>query len=103
MFDYLDNTFDGDVSMEDGVGALQQLRHWTIVMRIIVVHTTLENAAKTGLFGLLGDAPIQLVDIFDDLRLDALFDFAEKCESGAKGFITRRQIFFTETLPNRSR
>ncbi|CAL5866160.1 uncharacterized protein PFLUO_LOCUS367 [Penicillium psychrofluorescens] len=97
MFDYLESTVEGDVDMEDRIGALQQLQHGAVVMRIILVHTILENAAKTGLFGLLGDAPIQVVDIFDESRLDALFEFAEKCESDAKGSITRRQDFHRDS------
>lgn len=93
MLDYLEDTFDGDVHMEDRIGALQQLRHGGVVMRIIVVHTAIENAARTGLFGFLGDAPIQLVDVSDESRLAAFYDLAMKCESEAKGFITRRQDF----------
>lgn len=96
MFDYLDNSFDGDVDMEERIGALQQLRHGIVVMRIIVVHTTFETAAKTGLFGLLGDACIQLVDVSDEPRLNAFFDFAKECESAAKG-VTRMQDFYRES------
>ncbi|KAJ5808365.1 hypothetical protein N7474_009634 [Penicillium riverlandense] len=96
MFDYLDNNFDGEVDMEDRVGALQKLQHGAIAMRIIVVHTTFQNAALTGLFGLLGDAPIQLVDVSDEPRLYAFFDFAEKCDSDAKGF-TKRQGFHRDS------
>ncbi|KAJ5875583.1 uncharacterized protein N7473_012930 [Penicillium subrubescens] len=97
MFDYLDNYFDGDVDIGERIGALRKLQNGVIVMRIIVVHTTFENAVKTGLFGLLGDACIQLVDISDETRLNAFFDFAEKCESEPNGYITRRQDFHRET------
>jgi hypothetical protein len=61
------------------------------------VHTTFENAVKTGLFGLLGDACIQLVDVSDETRLNAFFDFAEKCESEPNGYITRKQDFRRES------
>jgi len=97
MFDYLDHTLDGEVYLEERFGALRklQLQQGAVVIHLIVVHTTFETAAKTGLFGLLGDACIQLVDVSDEARLNALFDFAEKCESGseAKGFITRKHDF----------
>lgn len=99
MFDYLDNTRDGDgdVYIEERIGALRKLPHGVIVMRVIVVHTTFENAAKTGLFGLLGDACIQIVDVSDETRLNAFFDFAEKCESKPNGYITRKQDFHRES------
>jgi hypothetical protein len=93
MFDYLDNTVDGGVDMEERIGAIQQLRNGVVVMQIVVVHTTFEAAADTGLFGLLGDACIQLVDVSDEARLNAFYDFAEKCESKAKGFVSRPQDF----------
>ena len=63
VFDYLDNTVDGGVNMEERIGATQQLRQGAVVIKIVVVHTTFEAAAKTGLFGLLGDACILLVDV----------------------------------------
>jgi hypothetical protein len=41
---------------------------WTVLMRDpIVVHGT--DAATSGLFGLLGDAPVQLVDVSDESRI----------------------------------
>lgn len=96
MFDYLDSTLDGDIYLKERIGALQRLQSGFVVMRLIVVHTTFENAAKTGLFCLLGDACTQLVDVSDEARLSAFFDFAEKCESEAKGFGTRKQDFRRE-------
>lgn len=91
MFDYLETTRDGEVDLRERIGALQKLQY--VVMHLIIVHTTSETAAKTGLFGLLGDACIQLVDVSDEARLHALFDFAEKCESEANGSITSKQDF----------
>lgn len=89
--------------MEERFGTLQRLRHGIVVMRIIVVHTTFETAARTGLFRLLGDACIQLVDAFDGPRLNAFFDFAEKCESAAKGVSYQGDKAFTGSLRKRSR
>ncbi|KAJ5355475.1 uncharacterized protein N7496_012687 [Penicillium cataractarum] len=97
MFDYLDNNRDGDVDIEERIGALQQLRHGLVVMNLIVVHTTFERAAQKGLFGLLGDACVQLVDVSDEARLNAFYEFAEKCQSEAKGFVTRKQDFRRES------
>jgi hypothetical protein len=65
-------------------------------MRINVVHTTIENAAKAGLFGLLGDAPIQIVDVSDTQRLDAFFDLAEAPES-TPSFTTTRHDFHKDS------
>lgn len=89
MFDYLDKMIDGDVDMEERIGV--------VVMRITVVQTALEIAAKMGLFGHLADACIQLVEVSDGPRLTAFFDFAEKCESEAKGLITKRQDFHRDS------
>ncbi|KAJ5455023.1 hypothetical protein N7530_002363 [Penicillium desertorum] len=90
MFGYLKDKWDDDVDMENRVGAAKKLQHGTIVMRVIVAHTTVRNA--------FGDAPIQLVDISDDQRLDAFFAFAEECESYAQGFLTKGQRFYRESL-----
>jgi hypothetical protein len=97
MFDYLDNYRDSDVDIEERMRALRKLQHGVIVMRVIIVHTSLENAVKTELFGLLGDACIQLVDVSDKTSLNAFFDFAEKFESKPNGYITRKQDFYRET------
>lgn len=97
MFGYLENNWDNDVNMKDRVGAVQKLQHGTIVMRVIVAHTTFQNVARSGLFGPFGDAPVQLVGVSDEQRLDAFFAFAEKCESHAQGFLTKGQRFHRES------
>ncbi|KAJ6115217.1 hypothetical protein N7486_000995 [Penicillium sp. IBT 16267x] len=97
MFDYLDNAFDAEVPIEDRIGALQQLKYGAVVMRIVAVHTTFQEAMKTGLFGLLGDAPIQLVNVTDEVRLGAFMGFAEECESENKGFIVKKQDFHRDS------
>jgi hypothetical protein len=93
MFDYLQDSFPEDSDVEQRIGAMQNLQHGAVVIRVIVVHTTFQNAANSGLFGLLGDAPVQIVNVSDEPRLDALFDFAKRCESDAKRSITKRQDF----------
>jgi hypothetical protein len=40
-----------------------------VVMAAISLHITRESAVRSGLFGLLGDAPIQLIDVGDEIRL----------------------------------
>lgn len=77
--DCLESNFDEDIDMEERIGALHKLRRGAVIICIIVVHTTFENALKAGLFG-LGDAPIQIVDASDTHRLDAVSDLAEASE-----------------------
>jgi len=60
--------------------ALQQISDWLVVMRIIVIHSEHKPAAKTGMFGLLGDAPVQIVAVSDDARVHAFYHLAETCE-----------------------
>lgn len=50
---------------------------WLVVMQFIVVHSRFEAAAATGLFGLLGDGPVQIVNVAEEARVDAFFDLAE--------------------------
>ncbi|GAM42379.1 hypothetical protein TCE0_044r16299 [Talaromyces pinophilus] len=40
-----------------------------VVMAAISLHITRESAVRSGLFGLLGDAPIQLIGVGDEIRL----------------------------------
>lgn len=63
--------------------ALSQLPSWMVVTRVIIIHARLEYAAKTGLFGLLGDELVQIVDVSDEAKVKAFFDFAN--ESQRKG------------------
>jgi len=60
--------------------ALSQLPTLKVVMQVLVVHCEASRAARTGLFGFLGDAPIQLVDPLDEARLESFRTFAEQCE-----------------------
>lgn len=59
---------------------IKQMPSWMVVMRVIIIHADLATAASTGLFGLLGDAPVQLVDVSDEARVSALWKLAEECE-----------------------
>ncbi|CAI7627690.1 unnamed protein product [Penicillium pancosmium] len=77
-FDYLGEgrkSRHRDIELCKTMGPLEKLQQtpWgAVIMRVIVVHTTREHVAKTGLFGLLCDAPIQVVGVDDEERLDAL-------------------------------
>ncbi|KAJ5131880.1 hypothetical protein N7448_006038 [Penicillium atrosanguineum] len=63
-----------------------------VVMRVFAVHTSVQSAATTGLFGLLGNAPIQVVDVSDQKRLDAFFDLAKNCEPASKRVLPRQNF-----------
>jgi hypothetical protein len=59
------------------------LPSWWAIMRIVVVHTSFREAASSGLFGLLGDACVQIVPVSDQTRINVFYDFADKCERQA--------------------
>lgn len=66
-------------SKEDDTAALKLLPEWLVVVRLIVVHLEFAEAATTGLFGHLGDEPVQVVDVALPLA-SQLYELAEKCE-----------------------
>ncbi|KAK3056678.1 hypothetical protein LTR09_002471 [Extremus antarcticus] len=68
---------------------LEQLPKWLVVMRVIVVHSDLKAAAETGLFGLLGDACVQIVDVSEEAKVEAYFQLAETCERASALTITQ--------------
>ncbi|KAJ5765057.1 hypothetical protein N7520_004616 [Penicillium odoratum] len=74
---------------EDQSPFLESISNLVIIMRKIIIHATSEYGARTGLFGLLGDATVQLVDLSDEKRLKAYFDLAE--ETQKKGHVTFAQ------------
>lgn len=76
------------------LNVFQMVPEWLVVMRTIIVHCDLGIAARTGLFGLLGDAPVVVVDACrDEARVRALLDFAQMCESKWGPPLTRNQNF----------
>lgn len=60
---------------------IQRLPEWMVVMRVVVVHAEFKTAAMTGLLRLLGDAPVRIVDMGDEDKIEALFCLAETCQS----------------------
>ena len=51
-----------------------------VVMRTIVIHLDPLAATSTGLFGLLGDAPVQIIDAREEARIEELWCLAETSE-----------------------
>lgn len=43
--------------------ALKKMPSWITVIRTVIIHGRYEYAVRTGLFGLLGDEPVQLVNV----------------------------------------
>lgn len=84
-----------DIELCKTMGPLEKLQQtpWgAVIMRVIVVHTTREHVAKTGLFGLLCDAPIQVVGVDDEKRLDTFYDLARECEPFSKSILPRQSF-----------
>lgn len=69
--------------------------HWLVVMKVVVIHSSLELVAGTGLFGLLGDAPVQVIDVHEEDKVEAYYRLAEECER--KTLITYPQDFTRES------
>ncbi|KAI1773103.1 hypothetical protein F4818DRAFT_423274 [Hypoxylon cercidicola] len=49
---------------------------WLVIVYVVIVHMNPEAASTTGLFGLLGDAPVQIVDLRDNAKINAFNDLA---------------------------
>lgn len=82
MLDYLISTSFRDYSKQEDLAVLMLLPEWLVVMRVIVIHLDFAQAARTGLFGLLGDAYVQVVDAASPLA-SQLWELAETCERQA--------------------
>ncbi|KEQ58782.1 uncharacterized protein M437DRAFT_22737, partial [Aureobasidium melanogenum CBS 110374] len=81
---------------EQNLAALKLLPEWMVVMKVVVIHLDIGRAADSGLFGLLGDEIIQVVDAALPLA-SQLYELAEYCERDAS--ITTAQDF-TRTSAN---
>lgn len=73
------------------LAALSLLPEWLVVTRVVVIHLDFARAARTGLFGILGDEPIQVLEAAS-LLTSQLYELAESCEHGAYA-ITAMQDF----------
>lgn len=74
---------------QDHLYALAKLPSWMVVTRVIIIHARPKYAAKTGLFGLLGDELVQIIDVSDETKIKASFDLAN--ESQRKGNVHHPQ------------
>ncbi|CAD0081629.1 unnamed protein product, partial [Aureobasidium vineae] len=81
MLHYISDGFRRYSKQRD-LAVFKLLPKWLVVTRVIVIHLDSAQAAKTGLFGLLGDAPVQVVDAYSPLA-SQLYELAETCERGA--------------------
>ena len=80
MISFLADSVYHDISISQRIDALVRLPRWVVVIRVVVVHTDFRTSAATGLFGLLGDACIQVVDVSDKPRVNAFFDLGNRSE-----------------------
>lgn len=76
---------------QEDLAALKLLPEWLVVVRVIVIHLDFARAARSGLFGLLGDAPVQVVDAASPL-VSQFYELAEACERKAHA-VTAAQDF----------
>ncbi|KAK5698305.1 hypothetical protein LTR97_007266 [Elasticomyces elasticus] len=74
---------------------LKRFPSWLVVMRIIIVHQNVEAAAATGMFGLLCDSWVQIIDVAEDEKITIYYDLAASCE--AKQEVTVGQDFRRES------
>ncbi|PYH86433.1 hypothetical protein BO82DRAFT_397606 [Aspergillus uvarum CBS 121591] len=58
-------------------GILSRFACWRVIVRVMVIHADRRTGAESGLFGLLGDAPVQIVDVSDHDRVEAYWRLAE--------------------------
>lgn len=79
------------LSVSERVDILGQLSSWLVVTDMVVVHTDMKTGAKTGLFGLLGDAPIQIVEVSDEAKLNIYYDLVEACDFKGQVAIPQRR------------
>ena len=73
------------------LAAFRLLPEWLVVTRVVVIHLDFARAARTGLFGILGDEPVQILEAASPLT-SQLYELAESCERGAHA-ITAAQNF----------
>ncbi|KAJ5100666.1 hypothetical protein N7456_006718 [Penicillium angulare] len=75
----MDNWFEWHpIPDEERYDVLDDLPRWSVIMRVIIIHASFREATQTGLFGLLGDATIQVISSSDE-KVNALYDFAKGC------------------------
>ncbi|CAI7646111.1 unnamed protein product [Penicillium pancosmium] len=86
MYDWFDMMVN---KKRERFDVFEQIPAWWVIMRVVIIHTSFREAARTGLFGLLGDASVQIVSLSDDKKANALNEFADKCDRKAGEEIQR--------------
>lgn len=56
---------------------LERIERWLVVVKVVVIHADAGHATRTGLFGLLGDALVQVVPVSEEERVNGFYDLAE--------------------------
>lgn len=88
--DYADSDDDRDAQPEvrepspsnaEFISECERLSSYLVVLQVVVIHTDLKTGAESGLFGLFGDAPVQIIDMTEDAKIDRYFSLAVECEN----------------------
>jgi hypothetical protein len=66
---------------DDASELLNRHPQWLIVMQVVVEHAPRRRVASSGFFGLLGDAPLQIIDLADAVKIDAMSKLAQDCDN----------------------
>lgn len=66
---------------EDASELLNRHAQWLIIMQVVVVHAPRSCVAASGLFGPLGDAPLQIVDVADAAKIDVMYKLVQDCDT----------------------
>ncbi|KAL3485006.1 hypothetical protein BJX62DRAFT_229852 [Aspergillus germanicus] len=86
-------------SMNLKIPALAHRDEWLVSMDMCIIHASPEAGRRSGLFGLMGDAPVQLVDVADVQRITEFWQlWASSCPEDLEA-----ECFFTSVkgLPKR--
>lgn len=78
------------------ISAFKLLPGYLVVLQVVVIHMDTIAGAESGLFGTLGDAPVQIIDMTDEASIDHYFALAIKCESA--GDVSKAQDLKRRTL-----
>jgi hypothetical protein len=91
------HSFIEESETDEWISILSCRSKWHVVMRIVVIHAP-RSVHTTGLFGILGDAPIQIVDIRDQEKIHAMYDLAEACEKRSTIEVKTPQSFYRSSV-----
>jgi hypothetical protein len=76
----------------DRLEVFDQHQQWLVVMHLVVIHAPTRIVAESGLFGLLGDAPIQIVEVANVDEIEAMYKFAEQCYERTRGLCKKSEF-----------